>query len=223
MFARVKPLGWGFLEILTSGQITQLDINMANAIDGVGGGSYGGPLDLTNVQSILMAGTKTIDLNPHTVTRVIGSPPVPDDMTKWLPAAAAQGYWQTAVNTQTTLVYDFQLPDLAVVTGFDVTILGKGGHAGMPATMPNMSLYRASNSPFGGTSLIGSQTDTTATTGNYQLAHAILKSGLAPPAHDADTQYFFFYFTSEFGANALDTLKVGKPRVFFTASRIDEM
>jgi hypothetical protein len=40
MFTRVKPLGWAFLEILTSTQMNQLDTNASRAIDGLNGGVY---------------------------------------------------------------------------------------------------------------------------------------------------------------------------------------
>ena len=40
MFTRVKPLGWAFLEILTSTQMNQLDTNVSRAIDGLNGGTY---------------------------------------------------------------------------------------------------------------------------------------------------------------------------------------
>jgi hypothetical protein len=40
MFTRVKPLGWGFLEILLSGQMNALDVNMTRAVDGLNGGAY---------------------------------------------------------------------------------------------------------------------------------------------------------------------------------------
>ncbi len=49
MFARIKALGWGFQELLTSGQMTQLDIDHANAMDGAAGGNYPGPLVLTGL------------------------------------------------------------------------------------------------------------------------------------------------------------------------------
>jgi len=35
MFARVKPLGWGYLEVLTSGQVTAIDANASAAMDGL--------------------------------------------------------------------------------------------------------------------------------------------------------------------------------------------
>ena len=56
MFARIKPLGWGFQELLTSGQMTQLDIDHANAVDGVGGGDYAGPVGFSNLQNSKVTG-----------------------------------------------------------------------------------------------------------------------------------------------------------------------
>jgi len=39
-FGRVNALGWGLFELLTSGQMNALDINVTNALDGLGGGPY---------------------------------------------------------------------------------------------------------------------------------------------------------------------------------------
>jgi hypothetical protein len=40
MFTRVQALGWGFAATLGSAQMNQLDIDHANAVDGLGGGLY---------------------------------------------------------------------------------------------------------------------------------------------------------------------------------------
>lgn len=39
-FSRVKPLGWGNLDTLTSAEINQLDLNVSRAVDGTFGGEY---------------------------------------------------------------------------------------------------------------------------------------------------------------------------------------
>ncbi len=39
-FARIWPLGCGFMEVLLSSQMTQLDLNMSKALDGATGGAY---------------------------------------------------------------------------------------------------------------------------------------------------------------------------------------
>lgn len=49
-FTRVKPLGWALKEILTSAQANALDTNLANAVDGVGGGAYDGTLLFSDAQ-----------------------------------------------------------------------------------------------------------------------------------------------------------------------------
>jgi hypothetical protein len=36
-FTRVNPVGWAYLEVLTSGQMNELDTNVSNAVDGRGG------------------------------------------------------------------------------------------------------------------------------------------------------------------------------------------
>ena len=46
-FTRVKPLGWALFELLTSGQMNQLDIDHANALDAAAGGTYAPTGDIT--------------------------------------------------------------------------------------------------------------------------------------------------------------------------------
>lgn len=65
MFARIKPLGWGFQELLTSGQMTQLDLDHANAVDGAGGGDYGAPLAFSNLQDTQVNGSFTVGANDY--------------------------------------------------------------------------------------------------------------------------------------------------------------
>ncbi len=52
-FSRVNPMGWGLFEILTSGQMTDLDINMTFALDGRAGGPYSPSAEL------ILDGTQT--------------------------------------------------------------------------------------------------------------------------------------------------------------------
>ena len=40
MFSKVKPSSFAFGEILTSGQVNQLDENLSHAVDGLNGGLY---------------------------------------------------------------------------------------------------------------------------------------------------------------------------------------
>ena len=46
-FALVNPLGWALFELLTSGQMNQLDFNMTRALDGAAGGVYSPTAQLT--------------------------------------------------------------------------------------------------------------------------------------------------------------------------------
>lgn len=49
-FARVNPLGWAYLELLTSAQMNALDINVSRSLDGYSGGTYNpsNPLQLNH-------------------------------------------------------------------------------------------------------------------------------------------------------------------------------
>lgn len=59
MFTRIRPAGFLYRSLLGSAELTQLDIDHANAVDGVGGGAYDGPLDLTNVRHLVLPDDST--------------------------------------------------------------------------------------------------------------------------------------------------------------------
>jgi hypothetical protein len=63
-FARVKPLGYAFGEILPSADINQLDIDHVSAVDGVNGGDYTLGTDLR------FLGAKKVHL---TLSQIIGA------------------------------------------------------------------------------------------------------------------------------------------------------
>ena len=61
-FARVNPAGWALFEVLTSAQMNSLDINMTQAVDGEGGGTY------TPATQIHLDGSATAGLDTVKVT-----------------------------------------------------------------------------------------------------------------------------------------------------------
>jgi hypothetical protein len=54
----VNPLGWGPKDPITSGQMNGIDQRLVRAVDGVQGGSYSGPVNLT---AATLTGTSSIN------------------------------------------------------------------------------------------------------------------------------------------------------------------
>jgi hypothetical protein len=54
----VNPLGWGQKDPITSGQMNGIDQRLVRAVDGVQGGSYSGPVNLT---ASTLTGTSSVD------------------------------------------------------------------------------------------------------------------------------------------------------------------
>jgi hypothetical protein len=54
----VNPLGWGQKDPITSGQMNGIDQRLVRAVDGVQGGAYSGPVNLT---ASTLTGTSAVD------------------------------------------------------------------------------------------------------------------------------------------------------------------
>jgi hypothetical protein len=54
----VNPLGWGQKDPITSGQMNGIDERLVRAVDGVQGGAYSGPVNLT---ASTLTGTSSVD------------------------------------------------------------------------------------------------------------------------------------------------------------------
>lgn len=86
-FSRAKPAGWAFGEILTSAQQNQLDIDHANAIDGVDGGTYNlaAPLtiqgDTVTIQTLVSTDIIVAPSATITALAVSGDATIGDDLT----------------------------------------------------------------------------------------------------------------------------------------------
>src|SRR5690606_6955761 len=55
-FVRANALGWGLYEVLTSSQITLIDEQGADAVDGAVGGEYDGPLIFNDLEATIPTG-----------------------------------------------------------------------------------------------------------------------------------------------------------------------
>lgn len=110
------------------------------------------------------------------------------------PTAAPELYWHIP-----------GLPPQGTILTFSLAVKGAGSHAGLPTTMPTLSLYKQLSG--GATSQIGATiTDTSANTSQYQTEHFLQATNLSEPLV-ANTTYFF-KFTGEAGTNKLPQLQL---------------
>lgn len=94
-------------------------------------------------------------------------------------------------------------------------LAGASGHGALPATMPTFALYERTIAGVGSPpTLIGTVTDTSATTGAYETPH-LLTLTFAERAILASTQYLFV-ITGEAGANSKVGLEVYQAEVIIT-------
>lgn len=180
--SRVKISGWSFGEILTSAQMTQVDINAAESVQGTSG-TYG-------IEQLT-----GIDI--HTSH----SPYAQGTATDWVCRARNA---TTTVATGSFAHWMMDAPHGATITGWTIRVIGPTGHAAFPGgapTMPTCRLFYTLNTGLS-TGIGASVTDTSATAGAYEAVHSISQTGLS---HVVDTslQRYHLEFGSESGANGL--------------------
>lgn len=121
-------------------------------------------------------------------------------------ANANAPFYNVTVNTSTELW--LPLPALAPgvqIRSYQVTINPIGGHAGMPATKPQVRLFRQPNNTLIGTT-VSSTVDPSAILGTYETYHDIAGTGLTEVI--ATGFQYYLVFRNEFGANALAGLSL---------------
>jgi hypothetical protein len=176
-FARVNPAGWALDEVLTSAQMNSLDTNVSNALDKRVTG-----LDIDSRTGVAR----------YTPFGTIASSNLTFQGT---------GYFETSATSQQTLTYPVIAPDGATITSVTVWYTGALGHAGLPAGMPTLSLRTVVLST-GAIAAIGTQSDTSGTTGALETYHAITLSGLSHVVERGTTVSFLRLLT-ESGANSV--------------------
>jgi hypothetical protein len=121
-------------------------------------------------------------------------------------SGSSGGYsWaQTSVAGAAAIMFSVPVPPKATIKAFAVRLRGNVGsgtlHAGLPATMPVLSLVR---SPADGSAFVtvDTVTDTSATAAIYDAAHTLSKTIASPHAVVA-SQAYYIRFTGETGANS---------------------
>lgn len=208
-FTNPKPGGYLTGERLPSAHVNTVWDNVAKAIDGDAGGTYAGPLTLSNVVAATITTaaihTETVDTAHIDTLVAVTSLTVPGDITLastevnsvaqplsphtsdsiWTYSTSIHGFQQSTVVSVGLFVV--ALPNLirgSTMTGVTVFLDGLGGtsagtRGALPATKPAFSLYR--NTPNAATVLIGSATDAPANVAAYEANHSIALTGLTEP------------------------------------------
>jgi hypothetical protein len=111
---------------------------------------------------------------------------------------------QTNVASPRVILFPVPIPPKATIKAFSARLRGNVGagtlHAGLPGTMPVLSLVR---SPSDGSAFVtvDSVTDTSASAAVYDAAHTLSKTIASPHAVQA-TQAYYLRLAGEGGANA---------------------
>lgn len=195
-FTRVNPGGWVEGDTITPTQINDLDTDHANAVD---------------------KRTTGLQIDSREVGRASHLPPV-----ALTPADCGITGVQavTTVNTATTLHWPFKPPHGSTLTAVSVHITGAAGHGGMPATKPSLQVNRVTRAGVHST-ISGPTSDTSASTGAYEIDHTINITGLSEVI-DNSTYRYVAVISTEAGANALSGAKYTSVGWLATVTGLDE-
>jgi hypothetical protein len=201
-------------EMMTSAEANIIDANQSYAVDGHAGGSYnpsapiiiaGGKLQLEPI-----AGDIEFDepFTEHAASSIVRVYPVHDFLigTRFSVYTTAIALQQTDVASAGSASKVFNMrPAIGTLTEFSVQLMGAGGHAGLPGTMPSMTLV-AEVPGVSSTTIIATTFDTDpADPAAYQVLHSITKIGLSV-AIVPGTLYRLI-LTGETGVNSAVDLK----------------
>lgn len=110
------------------------------------------------------------------------------------------GQWVN-LSIGTNLFIPIQVPNGATLTTVEVRLTGAGSHAGLPGTMPLVTVRRFDTSSGLGFTL-GSASDPSGSVGTFQGSHSITVSGMSHTI-DRTVNRYYVQLTAENGANAL--------------------
>jgi hypothetical protein len=120
------------------------------------------------------------------------------------------GLVQTSAATAWAVYVELAQPKYGILTALSVTLVGAAGHVALPTTLPQLALFRQDPGSSGTPTLVGVQSDTSASTAAYEVPHNISLGGLTETfIHDGGNK-FYARIAGEAGANALTDLCVLK-------------
>lgn len=174
---------------------------------------------LTGFDVLRMTGTANVTLASRSITRAAEHSPM-STAANWYADLFAPGIWDAADTTARTMVVPLHVPNGVTITAVTVYLKGAGGHVGLPATMPYISLWE--NAPATTATLIaGPTTDSAANAAAYDAVHAVTISGLSITSSRASKQYLLMV-VSETGANSIAGLQYHGSTVTYTTTAYDE-
>lgn len=165
----------------------------------------------------------TLAITPQTVTRSAGLY-FRDLEANWTLNVAALGDWgtiyQANIGAVRSIFVDLDLPNACVLNTITVQICGAiGGHAGLPAAKPSISLYKFSAAPFNAPGTVASVTDAPASIAAYETIHTLTLGALALTI-DAGFRYRV-RIVGESGANSVIGLAIASVLCNYTISALD--
>lgn len=202
-----KPATWATGELLTAAQLNLIGTQLPYALDGSAGGTYSpsGHIVLPGAYGVQWGATRYPALTSRTEYRPVPPTAVLNTSSRWSFQDSTLTWRQTSITDGGALLFPIPLIDGATLGSLDATFdgnLGGGGsHGALPASMPGVLLYKLAVAT-GTVSVVGSTTDSSASTGVYDGVHTVSVS--ASEAIDLSSAYNIYYagVTGESGANA---------------------
>lgn len=225
-FARVNPAGWVFPDPITAAQINALDIQMANALDGAGGGSYSPSADikLPGPNSIEWGATRWPKLTTRTVYRVMSMNRYQEILTGTTSQPWKHGagwVWEQATvdggageAPEAILFSADNLVSGGQLRAVRMWLKGAAGHGGMPTVKPKVTVYKLEMD--GTSTTLGTTTDPSSNTTGYQAIHEVTVGFLAEPPIDESTgTRYIVKVDGEGGSNDVAGLQILGGRLDF--------
>lgn len=160
----------------------------------------------------------------RTYTRIVKSAPSlgpTGGTTGYEIISSAPNIIKTTSASSFPLVWNLDIPNLATITGFNVFFQPAGSHAGLPSSLPFVSLH-ATNILTKTTNTV-SATDTSGTVAAYETYHSISATGLSITVdNSALGRVFRLVFNSEGNTNALLGALIYGATVTYTLDQMDD-
>lgn len=208
-FSRAKAIGYAMHEMMTSAEANVIDVNQSRAVDGYAGGSYdpsapiiiaSGKLQLEPALGDIEFQEQYVEHASHSATRIY---PVHDCVigSRFIVETTNIRLLQNDVTSAGSAARVFRIePIIGTMTDLFVYLKGAAGHAGLPGTMPSMTLIE--DVPGVSSTTVVPQTyDSSADPAAYQVFHQIAATGLSISV--TASKLYRLVLTGEAGVNSL--------------------
>ena len=172
--------------------------------DPVDGGTGGAPFDMGQKLA-----NRVEFLKDHVIgaeSQTVSFPLVvqPQGTVRWefglIPAGAAALHQNSAATAWGVWV-ELPQPRAGTLTALAAILLGDPGtHAGLPGTMPTLTLFRQSGT--GAPVSVATVTDTSASVAVYEAVHLLSLTGISETLDTTSPTRYYAYITGEAGANS---------------------